>query len=185
MVSVNVAQLLLAPPGTVREFDYAEPFPDPDDELHLRGPVSGHARLTRTSEGILVHAEHSAQVALECSRCLETFDGTLEGTLDEEFLPSTDVRTGAPVSVEADDDEPRINEHHEVDLDEILRQNMLTSMPLRPLCAAACAGLCATCGERLDDGHTHAAAPPDEAPPDPSSPFARLAALLQNDDIER
>jgi uncharacterized protein len=187
MVSVNVAQLLLAAPGTVREFAFEEPFPDPANDLHLRGPISGRARLTRTSEGILVHTEHSAPVTLECSRCLEAFDGTVEGALDEEFLPSTDVRTGAPVSVEADEDEPRINEHHEIDLDESLRQDLLTNFPLRPLCEAACPGLCATCGERLEGAHAHPepSEPATQPAIDPANPFARLAVLLKDQDQER
>src|SRR5690348_8130558 len=69
MVSVNVAQLLLLGPGAVREFDFAEPIADLEGELHLRGPVHGHARLTRTSEGILVHTELEASAMLECARC--------------------------------------------------------------------------------------------------------------------
>ena len=34
----------------MRDFDFSEPFPDPAGELHLNGPISGYARLTRTSE---------------------------------------------------------------------------------------------------------------------------------------
>ena len=187
MVSVNVAQLLLAAPGTVRDFDFEERFPDPNNDLHLRGPLSGRARLTRTSEGILVHTEHSVPVTLECSRCLEPFSGIIEGALDEEYLPSTDVRTGAPVSVEGDEDEPRINEHHEIDLDESLRQDLLTNFPLRPLCDAACPGLCATCGERLDATHAHTEEfePASQPAIDPASPFARLAVLLKGEEQER
>src|SRR5919201_4609852 len=161
MGAVNVSQLLFEGPGAVREFDFSEPFPDPAGELHLCGPISGHARLTRTSEGILAHADYEASVTLECSRCLEEATAEVDGELDEEFLPSTDIRTGLPVEVPgARDDQPLINEHHEIDLDEILRQNILTSLPLQPLCDAACPGRCPTCGERL--GATHAAHP--EAP---------------------
>jgi uncharacterized protein len=186
MVAVNVSQLLLEGPGAVREFDFAEPFPDPAGELHLRGPVTGHARLTRTSDGILAHATYAASVSLECARCLEEAVADVTGDLDEEFLPSTDIRTGLPVEVPGlPDDQPLINEHHEIDLDEILRQNILTSLPLQPLCEATCPGLCPTCGERLGSA-THPAHPdeaPDEgAPINPASPFARLAVLLRDDE---
>src|SRR5712691_3497680 len=99
MVSVNVSQLLLYGPGMVREFDFAEPIPDLQGELHLHGPVRGRARLTRTSEGILVHSEHTASVSLECARCLEQAQVEIQGEFDEEFLPSTDVRTGLPLQV--------------------------------------------------------------------------------------
>ena len=185
MVCVNVSQLLLLGPGAVREFDFAEPFPDPAGELHLCGPISGHARLTRTSEGILVHSEQAAPVSFECARCLEEAAVRVEGELDEEFFPTADIRTGFPVAVPGGDERDRsyINEHHEIDLDEVLRQNILTNLPLRPLCSAACPGLCATCGQRLDSTHT---AHPDtldaeeQAPVDPTSPFARLAVLLRD-----
>jgi uncharacterized protein len=187
MVSVNVSQLLLMGPGAVREFDFSEPFPDPANELHLRGPIEGHARLTRTSEGILAHSDYHATVSLECARCLEEAVAEVDGDLDEEFLPSTDIRSGLPLEVpSATDDQPLINEHHEIDLDEILRQNILTNLPLQPLCEAACPGLCNTCGERL--GPQHPAHPDttaaDEAPVNPASPFARLAVLLHNDDSD-
>lgn len=187
MVSVNVSQLLLAGPGTVRSFEFAEPFPDPTDDLHLHGTISGDARLTRTTEGILVHASYAAPLDLECSRCLEACVGVTSGTLDEEFFPSTDIRTGSPLQVPAapTEDVLLINEHHEIDLDEVLRQNMLTNLPLRPLCTPDCPGLCPTCGQRLDAHHpTHpdAGDAPDQA--SGSNPFAKLAVLLQ-DDSER
>jgi uncharacterized protein len=185
MVSVNVSQLLLLGPGAVREFDFSEAFRDPADELRLRGPISGHARLTRTPEGILVHSNHSAHVSFECARCLEEADTEIDGELDEEFFPSTDIRTGVPLDVVSEEDRSFIDEHHEIDLDEILRQDILTNLPLRPLCSAACPGLCTTCGQRLDNNHPQHPEMQDEqeseAPADPSSPFARLAVLLHND----
>jgi uncharacterized protein len=182
VVSVNVAQLLLAAPGTVREFDFSEPFRDPSGELHLCGPVEGHARMMRTSDGVLVTTRHSASVALECARCLDDVRATIDGALDEEFLPSFDIQTGLPVEVDGEDDQPRIDEHHLIDLDEVLRQNILTSLPLQPLCEAACPGLCPTCGERLEPGHF---AHPEGRAIDPASPFAQLAVLLEDNEDER
>ena len=187
MVSVNVAQLLLAAPGTVRQFDFSEPLPDPSNDLHLRGPVSGHARLTRTSRGILVHTDHVAHSTLECARCLEEVDAAIEGSLDEEFVPTTDIRTGLPLAQDEplEADQPLIDEHHEVDLDDILRQNILTGLPLQPLCEAACPGLCPTCGERLSADHpSHVEDPSKAEVADPASPFAQLAALFEEETKE-
>ncbi len=185
MVCFNVSQLLLEGAGATRDFDFREPLPDPDDELHLRGPISGHARLTRTSEGILAHSDYHTRVTLECSRCLDEAIARVDGVLDEEFLPTTDVRTGisVPLPDGAHDDQPLINEHHEIDLNEILRQNILTNLPLQPLCEPACPGLCAVCGERLDARHTAHPDNEDQSPPvDPANPFARLAVLLHDDE---
>jgi uncharacterized protein len=188
MVSFNVSQLLLMAPGTVREFDFDEPLPDPEHELHVRGPISGHARLTRTSEGILAHSDYHAVVVLECGRCLEEAVAQVDGDLDEEFLPTTDVRTGLPVHLPSglEDDQPFINAHHEIELNEILRQNILTNLPLQPLCDEACPGLCSECGERLGAAHRAHPHPEDTQEEDvavnPASPFARLAVLLHDDE---
>ncbi|MGI9147914.1 MAG: YceD family protein [Chloroflexota bacterium] len=184
-MSINVSQLLLAGLGTAREFDFCEPLFDPDGELHLRGPISGRARLTRTPDGILVHSEHAGVVVLECARCLEETLTPVDGVFDEEFLPALDIRTGLPIHVSGQDEQPLIDEHHELDLDETLRQSILTSLPLRPLCSAACPGLCTLCGQRLDGPHQpHPEATQledDDASVTATSPFARLAVLLRAD----
>jgi DUF177 domain-containing protein len=185
MVSFNVSQLLLEGPGATRDFDFREPFPDPAHELHLKGPIAGHTRLTRTSEGILAHSDFHARVILECARCLEEAIAQVDGELDEEFVPTTDIRTGLPIQLPpgVEDEQNLINEHHEIDLNEILRQNILTCLPLQPLCEAACPGLCPECGERLGEDHVaHAATEPTDQPVDPASPFAQLAVLLHNDE---
>lgn len=187
MVSVNVSQLLLAGLGTVREFDFSEPLADPNGELHLRGPIRGHARLIRTPEGILVHSEHAGVAILECARCLEDALTKIEGVFDEEFLPGVDIRTGLPLHVPGQDEQPVIDDHHELDLDEVLRQSILTSLPLRPLCTASCPGLCSFCGQRLEGpGHAHPEEQLDDAEDTASiaatSPFAQLAVLLRADE---
>jgi uncharacterized metal-binding protein YceD (DUF177 family) len=185
MVSINVARLLQSAPGSVRDVDFSELLPDPSPDIHLLGPVSGRARLTLTSRGVLVLANLHAVVALECARCLDDVPTEISGVVEEEFVPSTDVRSGLPTAPDPDlvhAQTPRIDEHHEINLDEPLRQTLLTDTPLRVLCDTACPGLCPECGLRLDTEHeAHAEA---EATPDVSgsaSPFAALAELLAED----
>jgi uncharacterized protein len=187
MVVINVAQLLKADAGTVRQVDFRERLPDPSPDVHLLGPVRGYARLTLTSRGVLVQGRERASVALECARCLDEVRAQIDATFEEEFLPSTDVRSGMPVDADTEDllaETPRINSHHEVDLDETLRQTILTNVPLRVLCDTACPGLCPECGLRLDDQHRpHPEAEIESADAQTStpSPFARLSELLDAD----
>ena len=50
-----------------------------------------------------------------------------------------------------------------LDLEPVLRDAVVLALPLTPLCRPDCAGLCAECGERLDDlpdDHAHDAPDP-------------------------
>ena len=50
-----------------------------------------------------------------------------------------------------------------LDLEPVVRDAIVLALPLTPLCTPDCAGLCVTCGERLDDlppDHSHEALDP-------------------------
>lgn len=182
MVSVNVAQMLQSPPGAIRQFQFKERLPDPAHDLRLRQPLVGQARLMRTSNGILVRVEYQTAVTLECARCLDETIVPIQHSVEEEFLPTYDIRTGLPLATEDDDPEqPRITAAHEIHLNELLRQDVITNVPWQPLCAEDCPGLCPTCGERLGPGHAeHPEAEASEPEPELRQPFAQLATLLQD-----
>ena len=106
----------------------------------MRSPVVGTARFHRTQEGILVQCQVATTVELECSRCLEPFAFPVRIQFSEEFLPTVNVMTGAPVE-SAEDEALRIDEHHVLDLTEAVRQYLLTEIPLKPVCRPDCAAL--------------------------------------------
>jgi uncharacterized protein len=70
----------------------------------------------------------------------------------EEYFPKIDVITGARLPEPEDPGSFTLDEHHELDLTEAIRQYIVTAMPMKPLCKEACAGLCATCGKDLNQG---------------------------------
>jgi uncharacterized protein len=159
----NVAQLLKSPIGTTRQYDVDHPLPT-IDENPLAEPVRGRAKLVRTRRGVLVEADLSTAARLQCSRCLEDVVAPLKLHFEEEFLPTIDVVTGAPVAPQPGDDDSafKIDEHHQLDLAEAVRQYGLLEIPLQPLCRENCAGLCPTCGKNRNDGACECAPEPDD-----------------------
>jgi DUF177 domain-containing protein len=176
MIAINVSQLLKLPPGTSREFSFDEPLPEVEDELGLVGPVAGQAALLRTSRGIVVDCSYHTSAEQECSRCLDPCRVELEGSFAEEFQPRVDVLTGHALPEQPESDELAISERHILDLTELLRQDILTRLPLQPLCRPDCPGLCLECGRELQDGSCSCQAADETA-----SPFARLAELMRRD----
>jgi uncharacterized protein len=110
-------------------------------------------RLESVMEGVLVSGTAVVRLTGECGRCLEQVDDTLTVDLQELFAypDSTTDET-------ADDEETARMEGDFLDLEPTLRDAVVLALPLTPLCKEDCAGLCAECGERLDDlpeDHTH------------------------------
>jgi DUF177 domain-containing protein len=171
----NIAQLLKSPIGTTMdvELNNDDPLVLHDEEARLAGPITGRARLHHTNRGIYVEGAARVPVYLECSRCLKEFTTTLDLPLREEYYPTIDIETGAPVRMDENETAFPIDEHHQIDLREAIRQNLVLAMPIRALCREECQGLCPTCGKDLNvEPHTHAEEVED-------SRFAALRHLLE------
>jgi uncharacterized protein len=166
---LNVAGLLREPAGATRavelgSLDWGPAGPRPPRR------VLGTLRLQRTNRGILASGRARTLARRTCIRCLDEFDEPVDVELNEEFLPTVDPTSGAPVAVDAAEaDVARIDAHHEIDLAALLADELALAEPMHPLCRPDCPGLCVVCGARLD-----AAVHPDHAG---SEVDPRLAAL--------
>ena len=179
MVAINVAQLLKTPTGETRTFDFDEPGEAFASDVALMGPLTGHVRLMRTARGILVSANYAARARVECARCLTDMETDVRGHFEEEALPSVNIRTGEWIpEVEGDQDKVRIDDHNVLDLDDLIRQDVLVSVPLRPLCDAACRGLCERCGNNRNSG---ACTCPADEETEPARPLGRLGEALERE----
>jgi len=149
----NVAQLLKEPVGSKRKYHLAEDIQDLDEEIKLTHPIEGTIRLVHSTEGVLLSGQLHTEVELTCSRCLESFSTAVDFTLEEEFRPTIDIRTGAKLPrLDGEDAATLIDSQHIIDLFEVMRQDILLALPPRPLCKPDCAGLCSQCGQNLNEG---------------------------------
>ncbi len=145
-MQMNVAQLLKWPVGTTRIHPIA-----PDQSLQLDDEYTvtltgGRVRLDRIDTGILARGDAEGTVILECGRCVEPFTLPIRVHFEEEFAPSVEVHTCAPLPPPVDDLTFVIDGNHILDLAEALRQNILAGLPIQPICTPACVGLCPMCG---------------------------------------
>jgi uncharacterized protein len=172
-MQINVAQLLKWPEGTTRIHPIDTDQPLPLDEESVVTLTGGRVRLDRIDSGILARGDVEGVVGMECSRCLEPFLAPVHVHFEEEYTPSIDVTTGAPLPPPDDDLTFTIDESHILDLSEAIRQNIIASLPIQPVCTPDCAGLCAVCGSNRNQ--TPCDCSDDEGG---NRPFAALRSLL-------
>lgn len=131
-------------------------------------PVEVELRLESVHEGILVTGTADAELVGECSRCLDP------------------IRTGATVDLQelflnadpGDEEDALVVERDTVDLEPVLRDAVVTSLPFQPVCRPDCQGLCPDCGIRLED------APADHSHHQVDPRWAALSALAGTEQAE-
>lgn len=173
--TINVAQLLKQQAGATRRYQLVvDELALGEDRLahDLHGPI----KLTRVGRGLLATGTVEGEVDLICARCLDEFSAPVEVELEDEFRPSIDVTSGIAVNHErnasaTEGDYFLIDENHQLDLSEALRQGIWVGMPMMPLCREDCPGV------EIGDDEATLEAEPDE--PKGQDGDARLAVLRQ------
>jgi uncharacterized protein len=162
-LTYNVAGLLGEPVGSTRDYVVAGVMLDLGEDLRQADPIEGSIHLARTNRGLLVRGDLRTSLDEECSRCLRAIEVPLDLHIEEEALPSLDLQTGLPLDASAEPEVMRLNAHHELELEPVVREAIQLAEPIAPLCEPDCPGLCSICGERLTTGpHDH---PDDDIDP--------------------
>lgn len=148
---INVSQQLKTPMGSVRNYEVSEIVNLADG----RSMVKGQVGLMRTDRGILARCGLHTEVEVTCSRCLSLFSCRLTLNVEEEYFPIADVADDTSSLASEEPGCFTIDQHHVIDLTEVIRQYALLATPMKPLCRGDCAGLCPACGQNLNQGPCH------------------------------
>lgn len=140
------------------------------EDFRITSPVHLTADLTKSGAKFLLKGRLTATLELACSRCLEMFDVPVDAALDLTFVPAVEppkpvVESAIPVrqkraprhgheDVELDGtevaaDDLGLTEYSgdEIDLEQMMREQFYLALPMKPLCAPDCKGLCPVCGK--------------------------------------
>ncbi len=156
LLTYNVAGLLAEPAGASRTYAIAGVMLDLGADLRQADPVEGTLRVARTNRGVLITARLTTSLAEQCSRCLSDVEVPLSLAIEEEALPRIDIASGLPLDTTAEPDVARLTDHHEIELEPLVREAIQLAEPIAPLCREDCPGLCIVCGRDLAGGpHDH------------------------------
>jgi uncharacterized protein len=140
---VNVADLVTKPGARRRERvegRLAEPVKVVDTEVRPEVPVVVDTLLEWVSDGLLATGTVAGAWEAPCRRCLKPARGELRVDFQELFERTPREGESYPLR------------HDSVDLEPLAREALTLDLPLAPLCAEGCLGLCPTCGADLNLG---------------------------------
>jgi uncharacterized protein len=142
------------------------------DGAAFQNPVKVELTITKNQSQLICRGRIEAPVVLECSRCLKEYPQSLlpdiafvvdlGGTPNHEKSEEEGYFLADPASA------------HFV-IDELVREAVLLSLPLKPLCSEGCLGLCPVCGTDLNRSRCGC----KRETPDPR--WDQLKSLLKNE----
>jgi uncharacterized protein len=140
-------------------------------DVQSLSPVACDGRIVRTDAGFLLDARLAWEQQVVCDRCLAHFGEARDERL-EVLLVVGHAKTGAGEHELQEEDLGVVRVEGEVlETEPLIAEQVLLSLPVKPLCRPDCAGLCPGCGADLN----HEPCRCESKPTDPR--WAALAAL--------
>ena len=122
-----------------------------DETAALKSPVRVTAELRKGSVQTDLTGTITADVTLECTRCLAATERRLEFPFAAAFVAPEYYTAAREAELNAADLDVSIVEDNRIDLGELVREQILLNLPEQVFCREDCRGLCAKCGANLNE----------------------------------
>jgi len=122
------------------------------DAYQVIAPVDLDFDINKDKDRFRLVGTVKSELELPCSRCLEPYRMPVDASFDLRYLPVAEMSVEDEGEVADDDLETTYYRDDQIDLNELLREQFYLALPMKPLCQADCAGLCAQCGTNLNTG---------------------------------
>ena len=168
LADITAEGLSLVGEATAEELDLTE------DDAVLTGPLAVSLDLTNIEGLVAVTGVLEGTIIRQCVRCLKEYEDPLAFSVRAAFIPEPkssprhpkriDLRKMRADVVEVESEEEPDDQYHyqdnQLELAPMLREHVILSAPMQPLCSDDCLGLCAQCGKNLNEGPCQCAAEP-------------------------
>ncbi len=131
--------------AVTKDLDFS--FEAPANELlekegtAFTSPITVRGSVRAKAGELDLAVDVAAKVRQVCSRCLDEFEEEIHLRIDESW---------AQVVSEDDMETMPLSEGDTVDLTDLLTKDIISSLPMQPLCSENCKGLCQNCGANLN-----------------------------------
>ena len=122
-----------------------------DDAYAVVAPVHLVMDVHKDGEAYRVTGRVATRLRLECGRCLEPFEIPIDAPFELRYVPEiAPAADGEEREVSEDDLTTAFYKEDAIDLGELMHEQFMLALPMKPLCSDACKGLCVHCGTNLN-----------------------------------
>ena len=125
-----------------------------DDEIRQVGPLhaQGTAELLANTDGeVRIQGRFDVQMEAECDRCLGRARFPLNTSFDLFYRPMSYIAREEEVEIDEGEAELGFYQGGGMELEDILREQILLVIPMQRVCREDCRGICPTCGQNRNE----------------------------------
>jgi uncharacterized protein len=116
--------------------------------LHVTGSAE---LLAQTGGEIRVRGKYNVELTVECDRCLAESRFPLDTGFDLFYRPMSDIARDEEVEIDEEETEIGFYEGAGMELEDILREQVLLALPMQRVCREDCKGICPVCGKNRNE----------------------------------
>ena len=114
--------------------------------------VAGTAEALAHSEGeVRIQGRYTVEMTAECDRCLGRAKYPLDASFDLFYRPMSDIAVEEEVEIHEGEAEIGFYEDGGLELEEILREQVMLALPMQKVCSDVCKGICPVCGKNRNE----------------------------------
>ena len=124
------------------------------EDLEQRSPLhaAGLAEVLAHSDGeVRIQGKYTVEMAAQCDRCLRDARFPLDGSFDLFYRPVSFIAKEEEVEIGEDEAEIGFYEGGGLELEDILREQVLLALPMQRVCNEDCKGIGPVCGRNRNE----------------------------------
>lgn len=124
------------------------------EEIEQSSPLkaSGVAELLAHSEGELrINGRYEVEMTAKCDRCLGSARFPLDARFDLFYRPVSVIAKDEEIAIDKGEVEIGFYEGGGLELEDVLREQVLLALPMQRVCSDVCKGICPVCGKNRNE----------------------------------
>jgi len=116
----------------------------------ISSPITARLKIERIGPEVIVRGDLTATATLQCSRCLKNYYRIISVPVDVVYHPVEELKGEDTHEIKIEELDLDFYSGEELDLIDLLKEQIVLNMPMKPLCTDSCKGICPKCGTDLN-----------------------------------
>ena len=123
-----------------------------DERVKLTAPATVNGKVRLSGNEVFVNGHFDTRAQVECDRCLKPIELSVSADFELEYITGSEYESTAVAELTEAEMSVAVFDGEALDVDEIVKEQILLAVPTRMLCREDCKGICPECGVDRNTG---------------------------------